>query len=455
MYFTILVKLFAAILYDDVVEAAGFHEKVIMCDGVVFKDCNLSFCTSRQGIINISRTGSIFSFRKRSKFARMAEHFEYNHIPAQMSSINNFRVRSVVCHRDHLVVLHLSRSTYSQFGLLDLRLNKFLGEFGKQRIDFVPEGLVGEISPNKTRCLIRLPALLPGRRGLARQQNDRFQLYDLRAKTLLAEYPLPFNSCHFAFDPRYSWRQLAITNFEPQQDNSVSVVRIVSHASSTSALAISSSNRSSPSSTLPVASSRSARDTGSQSLPSTPANSGGGSIRWQIMTTNSRVSDVRPTLYPYLKDMRYTSDGSLLIVTMLDTTCNCREKRTRRDYRPITASILVMDSDSLQPLHCVEYHRYTCTQHLCPINYTWIISSCGSRLAVAVDKLGQPDNHYIQVINLINYIGIIDFYLINYIQVINLVTLLNILHTSINFINGLYTSINLVGNFLNCNQVLI
>ena len=89
----------------------------------------------------------------RGRFAKMAEHFEYNHIPAQMSSINHFRVKSVVCYRDGLVVLHLSRNASSQFGLLDLSVNKFLGVFGKQHVEFSNDELAGEISPDKTRCV--------------------------------------------------------------------------------------------------------------------------------------------------------------------------------------------------------------------------------------------------------------------------------------------------------------
>ena len=150
------------------VDAAGFPECPLSCDGVLHKDCSFAFCMSRQGIINVHHRGgggagtgssstsstsfsaftssgsSFFSFRRRSRFAKMAEHFEYNHIPAQMSSINHFRVKSVVCYRDGLVVLHLSRNANSQFGLLDLSVNKFLGVFGKQHVEFSNDELAGE-----------------------------------------------------------------------------------------------------------------------------------------------------------------------------------------------------------------------------------------------------------------------------------------------------------------------
>ncbi|ELT89414.1 hypothetical protein CAPTEDRAFT_130398, partial [Capitella teleta] len=142
---------------DGHAEAAGFMETIVTCEGAIHKDCSFSFCMSRQGIININKGSSIFSFRKRSKFAKMAEHFEYNHIPAQMSSVNHFRVKSVLCFRDSLVILHLARNTNSQFGMLDLRSNKFMGVFGKQRLEFINEALAGEISPDKTKCLVRMP----------------------------------------------------------------------------------------------------------------------------------------------------------------------------------------------------------------------------------------------------------------------------------------------------------
>lgn len=40
-------------------------------------------------------------------------------------------------------MLHLSRNANSQFGLLDLNVNKFLGVFGKQHIEFSNEELAG------------------------------------------------------------------------------------------------------------------------------------------------------------------------------------------------------------------------------------------------------------------------------------------------------------------------
>jgi len=314
---------------------------------------------SRQGIININKA-SFFSFRKRSKFADMAEHFEYNHIPAQMSSINHFRVCGVLCFDDTLVVLHLSRNTTSQFGLLDLRANKFLGVFGKQLLDLSNDSISGELSPDKSKCLIWMPFVTetpPERADEAPPVvRSALHLYDLRTAMLVSDIVLEGELCHFAFDPRFEWRRAAVTNFEAGSTNSLTVV---------------------------------STDT------------------WRTHTTNRHATDTRGTggvavLYPYLKDLRYTRSGSLLVATLLDRTCFCREKRAAtRNYRPVSASVYVFDGDTSDTLHCIQYRRYTCSLHSCPVNYKPVWSACGSRMAVVMDSLGDsPSHHYVQVYKL-------------------------------------------------------
>ena len=303
---------------------------------------------SRQGIININKGSSFFSFRKRSKFAKMAEHFEYNHIPAQLSSVHHFRVKSVLCYRENLVVLHLSRSC-SQFGLLDLRNNKFMGIFGKQVYELDNEMLSGEISPDKTKCLIKVPSVLPPRQSRA----DIFQLYDLHSKMLLVEVDLATPDSDFCFDPRFCWKRIAVTNFNvssfQSNFNTLSLVDIDN--------------------------------------------------QWEPAHTNAEVTDRRPSLYPSMQDLKYTKDGNLLIATLLDTTCFCREKKSARNYRPINCSIYVFSGETTETLHCIEFQRYTCAIHLCPINHTPVFSACGSRVGIVMD-MQDAAQHFVQVYRL-------------------------------------------------------
>jgi len=307
------------------------------CTGVVFKDCSPTFCISRQGIININKTSSVFSFRRKNKFTKMAEHFEYNHIPAQLSSIQNFHVKSVVCYHENLVILHLVRNMTTQFGIIDLGTNKFLGIFGKQIAEFVNEAVRGEISPDGSVCLVKIPKLVDAGEDSA----FVFQVYDLMSRELIRTVALPIHHTLFAFDPRFSSSRIAATSFVKGEDNSLSLVHT---------------------------------DT------------------WEILSTNSRVDDIRMSLHPTLKDLFYSKDGFLIFAVLVTTGCHCREKKLRR-HQPIDISVYIFHADTVQTLHCVQYNRYTCGQHSCPTNYMPIFSNCGSRMAIVLNDMETPVDH--------------------------------------------------------------
>ncbi|KAK7464606.1 hypothetical protein BaRGS_00037845 [Batillaria attramentaria] len=314
--------------------AAGFRETTMTCNGMVNKECSATFCISRQGIINVNKSGPVFSFRRKSKFTKMAEHFEYNHIPAHLSSIQNFHVKSVLCYRGDIVVLHLVRNLMTQFGVIDLSINKFLGIFGKKSVEFVNEALRGEISPDCSMCLIKIPSLTTN-------NSFDFQLYSLQTRDLIAEIVPPYNHALFTFDPRFCASRLAVTSFVRGEDNSLSLVQL-------------------------------------------PA--------WEVIMTNSRVDDLRSSLSPHLKELQYSRDGHMIFAIMATSGCHCKEKKARR-FQPIDISIYVLSGDSTQTLHCIQYHRYTCALHSCPVNYMPVLSMCGSRMAMVLNDLETSIDH--------------------------------------------------------------
>jgi len=69
---------------------------------------------------------------------------------------------------------------------------------------------------------------------------------------------------------------------------------------------------------------------------------------WTALATNSHAADARQSLYPYLKDLCFTRDGRLLVATLLDPLCSCRERKTLRGYRPVSASIYVFDGSLIR-----------------------------------------------------------------------------------------------------------
>uniref|UniRef100_A0A0V0J5R6 SOCS box domain-containing protein n=1 Tax=Schistocephalus solidus TaxID=70667 RepID=A0A0V0J5R6_SCHSO len=168
-------------------ELFNFSNKVLECPYSVPNDCTHSFCLSRQNILNLSKRNHTFSLRKHKKHSKIAEHFEYNHIPAHLSSIQNLHFKSILCSRNGLAIVHLARNFITQFGIVDMQINKFLGTFGRQSVKYSPESVAAQISPDCSWCLIRMPW----------SRNNRvttLQLYNLRTRDLLVELPLCLDS---------------------------------------------------------------------------------------------------------------------------------------------------------------------------------------------------------------------------------------------------------------------
>ena len=74
----------------------------------------------------------VLHLRKRRRMSALAEHFEYTHLPAHLSAIQNFHIRALLCHRGNLLIVQLQRHLFVECALIDMRLNKFRGVFGRQ-----------------------------------------------------------------------------------------------------------------------------------------------------------------------------------------------------------------------------------------------------------------------------------------------------------------------------------
>lgn len=135
----------------------NFSDNTIECPYSKPTECTNSFCLSKQNIVNLSKRRGPFSFHKQNKYSKLAEHFEYNHIPAHLSSVQNLHFKSILCTRNGLAIVHLARNLITQFGIVDLHIHKFLGTFGRQSVKYSPDSVAARISPDSSLCLIRLP----------------------------------------------------------------------------------------------------------------------------------------------------------------------------------------------------------------------------------------------------------------------------------------------------------
>lgn len=82
----------------------------------------------------------------------------------------------------------------------------------------------------------------------------------------------------------------------------------------------------------------------------------------------------------------------MIFVVMATSGCHCKEKKARR-FQPIDVSIYILSGDNAQTLHCIQYHRYTCALHSCPVNYMPVLSVCGSRMAILLNDLETSIDH--------------------------------------------------------------
>lgn len=296
----------------------------------------------------------MFSFHKRSKLVKMAAHLEYNYLPAQLSALYYYHVHSIVCLRDSIIVLFLSRARDCQFAVLDLKRDKYLGVFGMQSGIVAPELLYGDISMDLSKFIIRMPYT----NQPENVDNDvdtvwyHLVVFNIETRRRLADIDLRTAVCLFAFNPLVCWHMVTITNFSwaPSAVSQHSICHINIDA-------------------------------------------------WEITTVNDNVSSEHHLLRldTQLKDMQYTRDGAFVVLSLAESRCACGD---RRNALPISCTVAVLCAQSLAVLRCIDYRRLTCAQHLCPFNYTPQLSLCGTRLVLITDTGSKAGTSMLSVIRL-------------------------------------------------------
>ncbi|GAA27504.2 cement precursor protein 3B variant 3, partial [Clonorchis sinensis] len=337
-------------------EYFNFPERPMLCNYQLPYECTPAFCLSRQNIINCRKSRSVFTLGKRKRSTKMAEHFEYNHIPARLSSIQNLHFKSILDTQCGLAVVHLARDMITQFAVVDLCINKFLGSFGRQTIIFNPELTTGKISPDEPVPLINAPA--PTRTPLALNQNfnrphpttelnplqRRMGILNEDRQGRSTDEKRHFVATHrsasvlFAFDPRFLHSRIAITNVnfvDPHFDGSALEAR-----TSLTLMTLPTWERVATTtkfkcpvvaSRSPVSASTSSRSaTGScQQSPSSTSVSGRVLHRHRAASEANQTLDGQQTHWPtltspHILSIFYSRDGYLLFVVSTESrVCRC------------------------------------------------------------------------------------------------------------------------------------
>ena len=143
------------------------------------------------GFCSESLSHKLYSNSYRSsttKSKKLNEHFQYNHIPAMISSLQNYSIHGIVNgtsnHGDTIMLLIYSAVLEkTKFIIVDLKLNRSVCVLGENYNGLVDKKKVyAAWSMDRTQVLIRIPILggtpvLDFYKG-TKKRNDRFQSND-------------------------------------------------------------------------------------------------------------------------------------------------------------------------------------------------------------------------------------------------------------------------------------
>lgn len=180
----------------SVLDRFGFTRHKFTCTSELHSICAPGFCSeslSRKLHHSSSRisskkygsstAGSSRSFySSSSKSKKLREHFEYNHIPAMISSLQNYSVHGIVngCSLAGgdfddtiMLLIHSVVLEKSKFIIVDLKLNRFVCALGDDYHGLIDVKKVHSAwSRDRTQVIIRLP-LLGGSSALDFYQSKR------------------------------------------------------------------------------------------------------------------------------------------------------------------------------------------------------------------------------------------------------------------------------------------
>jgi len=153
-----------------ILEVFGFIQHKFICNSELHSVCAPGFCS--ESLSRKLHHGSYRSSSKRfqsssTKSRKLREHFEYNHIPAMISSLQNYSVHGIVngCsisglnHGDTIILLIYSAVLEkTKFIIVDLKLNRYVCALGDDYNGLIAARNVHAAwSMDRTQVVIRVP----------------------------------------------------------------------------------------------------------------------------------------------------------------------------------------------------------------------------------------------------------------------------------------------------------
>jgi hypothetical protein len=158
----------------SLIELLGFAQHKFICNSELHSVCAPGFCSeslSRKLHHGSYRSSSLssktFQSTSSTKSKKLREHFEYNHIPAMISSLQNYSVHGIVngCsisglnHGDTIMLLIYSAVLEkTKFIIVDLKLNRYVCAVGDDYNGLIQAKKVyAAWSMDRTQVILRVP----------------------------------------------------------------------------------------------------------------------------------------------------------------------------------------------------------------------------------------------------------------------------------------------------------
>ncbi|CAF3186150.1 unnamed protein product [Rotaria socialis] len=356
---------------NGVAESFGFPRHKFICTSELHSVCAPGFCSESLShkLYHGAYRSSSKNFQS-TKIKKLREHFEYNHIPAMISSLQNYSVHGLIngCsmsgldHSDTIMLLIYSVVLEkTKFIIVDLKLNRYVCALGDDYNGLVDAKKVHAAwSMDKTQVIIRVP-MVGGRAAL-----DFYKIVRKEAKLYRRIVPIDVKAL-FQFCPNYWSSCLILYTYSTETETT-----LINY--NTTALTPGGSNK------VQIQAIQLRQQLAGSYLYLMNVHS------WSVCKNQSIQIDNGFQLLSIL----YTRDSVYTILTFADNHCHCGQTL------PISY-FDVYQSNSLQRLHRIytQHISHVCPWHMCRNYLTPIFSVSSSRMAFCTTK--NNDGRELQV----------------------------------------------------------
>lgn len=308
---------------------------------------------------NFFKSKKKYTINKEAK--KIMDHFKYNHLPAMFSSFHHYNVKGLIRGNFNdfvnetnnsllLINIYSEITEKTRFVLINLKTTKFLSIFGDYHGYINASDVYCSWSPDLTKLLLRVNSNFNSNSDVLTELPHHMEpgsvsfidFYDIskRDGKLIKRLKYFHKTVIFSFDPTCNFSRLAITDYYQEASNSMYIIDLGD------TVCIDSDN---------------------------PNDDDCKAIK-VLSCSQNIVHDLSRNAC----DIKFSLDGSYIIVTIGDNICCCNAM----PHAISEIKYLIFDAYSCQLLKYLSSHLSVCTIHMCPLTYLPKISTCQTHMAI-------------------------------------------------------------------------